>query len=379
MSEAAMVGNAIAGREAESVGIARPVERLRVGVVGAGAMGADHVRTLSSSVPAATVTRVYDLDGERALLTARPAGAALASSAEALVASSDVDAVVVASPDSTHADLVLACLAAGKPVLCEKPLAVTPEAALEVVRAEVASGRRMIQVGFMRRYDPGFLELRRVIGQGQVGSIRLVHAVHRNVSSSTSLDDATLVSGSMVHEIDTIPWLLDDELVGIRVESPLVTGFRDPQIATMWTRRGVMATVEVFVNAAYGYDVACEVVGTGGTAALSPGSSVSTRTAGRREHLIRSDFVDFFRDAYRAELSDWVHSVSTGAVKGPNAWDGYVAAVAARAGIRSLATGFREPVEPGERPDLSATTPTRMQRVVTREPDRAGHNRGSLQ
>ncbi|MEU0314103.1 Gfo/Idh/MocA family oxidoreductase [Nocardioides sp. NPDC006273] len=349
-----MDANATTERGTERAGVARLSEPLRVGVVGAGAMGADHVRTLSSSVPAATVTRVYDLNDERALLAAQPAGAALASSAEALVASSDVDAVVIASPDATHADLILACLAAGKPVLCEKPLAVTPEAALEVVRAEVASGRCMIQVGFMRRYDPGFLELRRVIGDGQVGSIRLVHAVHRNASSSTSLDDATLVSGSMVHEIDTIPWLLDDELAGIRVESPLVEGFRDPQIATMWTRGGVMATVEVFVNATYGYDVTCEVVGTGGTATLSPGSSVSTRTTGRQEHIIRSDFVDFFRDAYRAELSDWVHAVSTGTVMGPNAWDGYVAAVAARAGIRSLASGLREPIEPGERPDLYA-------------------------
>jgi myo-inositol 2-dehydrogenase/D-chiro-inositol 1-dehydrogenase len=349
-----MASSAIEKLGARGAGLAT---RLRVGVVGAGAMGSDHVRTLSSSVPAATVTCVYDVDAERALMTARPAGAQVAASAKALVASSEVDAVVIASPDSTHADLALACLAAGKPVLCEKPLAVSPEAALEIVRTEVASGRRIIQVGFMRRYDPGFLELRRVIEDGQIGSIRVVHAVHRNAASSTSRDDATLVNGSMVHEIDTIPWLLDDELVGIRVESPLVEGFRDPQLATMWTRSGVMVTVEVFVNAAYGYDVACEVVGTRGTATLSTRSPLSTRTTGRREELITNDFVRYFRDAYRAELSDWVQAVATGSPRGPSAWDGYVAAVAAGAGIRSLASGLREPVEPGERPELYAPCP----------------------
>ncbi|MFI5425603.1 Gfo/Idh/MocA family protein [Aeromicrobium sp. UC242_57] len=73
-----------------------------------------------------------------------------------LIASRDVDAVIIASPDFTHADLTKACFAAGKPVLCEKPLAVTAADALSVVEAEVALGRRLLQVGFMRRYDPGF-------------------------------------------------------------------------------------------------------------------------------------------------------------------------------------------------------------------------------
>lgn len=337
-----------------------PTATLRVGVIGAGAMGADHVRTLASAVPAAKVTRVFDPDRERARRAADPAGAAIAAGPEALLESDDVDAVVVASPDPTHADLVLACVAAGKPVLCEKPLAVTPEAARQVVDAEVALGRRLIQVGFMRRYDPGFLELRRVVHEGQIGSVRLVHAVHRNAVSSTSLGDATLVSGSMVHELDTIPWLLHDELVGIRVESPLVDGFRDPQIATLWTRGGAMATVEVFVNAAYGYDVTCEIVGTGGTVTLAPRSAVSTRTKGHEGHALADDFVEHFKQAYRAELSEWVRSVVNGVQAGPSAWDGYVAAVAARAGIHSLATGLREAVEVGERPGLyGADSPER--------------------
>ena len=325
---------------------------LRVGVVGAGAMGADHVRTLTTSVPAARVTAVHDPDAGRAAQVAGLAGAAAVGDALGLIASDEVDAVVVASPDHTHAGLVLACLEAGKPVLCEKPLALTVPDAHRVVEAEAALGRRLVQVGFMRRYDPGFVELRRLVAEETLGDVRLVHAVHRNASSSTSTDDAGLVTGSMVHELDTIPWLLGDELVGIRVESPVAEGFRDPQVATLWTRNGSMATVEVFVNAGYGYDVRCELVGTRGSAALAPSAPVSTRIEGVDGRVVRADFVAHFADAYRIELDAWARAALAGTTTGPTAWDGYVANVAAAAGVAALRSGRREPVDPGPRPAL---------------------------
>lgn len=325
---------------------------LRIGVIGAGAMGADHVRTLTSSVPAARVSTVFDMDRDRAQSVASSASGVAAGSAESLIRSDDVDAVIIASPDFTHAELALACLAAGKPVLCEKPLAVTAAEALKIVQAEVDLGRRLLQVGFMRRYDPGFVELKRTVTDDVVGRVRLVHAIHRNASSSTSTDDAGLITGSMIHELDTIPWLLDDSIVGIRVESPVVDGFRDPQVATIWTAGGAMVTAEVFVNAGYGYDVRCEVVGSLGTAALVPTPPVSTRVAGVDGLPVRDDFVAHFADAYRVELAAWADAALTGSVTGPSAWDGYVANVAAEAGVASLASGARELVDPGERPPL---------------------------
>lgn len=335
---------------------------LRVGVIGAGAMGAAHVRTLAESVPGARVVRVFDHDTERGSLAAATSGAEVAVSAEALIGDAEVDAVVVASPDATHAQLILACLAASKPLLCEKPLAATAAEALQVVEAEVAVGRRLTQVGFMRRYDPAFVELRHTITAGSVGDVRLVHAVHRNAASSTSTDDAGLVTGSMIHELDTIPWLLDDQIVGIRVESPVTDGFRDPQLATVWTRGGVMASIEVFVNAGYGYDVRCEVVGSRGTASLAPSSPVSLRAAGTHGVAVRDDFVAHFADAYRVELGAWVHQVRAGepsgpsGLSGPSAWDGYLANLCAEAGVASLASGRREDVVPIERPALYSPT-----------------------
>jgi myo-inositol 2-dehydrogenase/D-chiro-inositol 1-dehydrogenase len=327
---------------------------LRVGVIGTGAMGTAHVRALAESVPATRVAAVYDMDTARAEAVAESVGATVAASAEALVASPDVDAVVIASPDSTHADLAIACLEAGKPVMCEKPLAPTTKDALRVVEAEVAGGRKLVQLGFVRRFDPGFRALRTTIADGVLGDPRLVHAIHRNATNATSTDDATLVTGSMIHEFDTVAWLLDDPFTSIRVESPVTEGFRDPQLATLWTAGGVMVTAEVFVNASYGYEVRCEVVGTKGTASLVPTAQVSTRVAGVNGLPVSSDFVAAFADGYRLELAAWAAAAARGTVDGPSAWDGYVANVVAEAGVASLGTGRRESIDAGERPSMYA-------------------------
>lgn len=329
-------------------------QRLRVGVVGAGAMGASHVATLAAGVPAAQVTRVFDMDTARAKEIASSVGAEIADSAESLVTGSDVDAVVIASPDFTHADLAVACIAAGKHVLCEKPLAVTADDARRVVDAEVGLGRRLVQVGFNRRFDPGFLDLKASIDDGTLGEVRVVHGIHRNASNSTSTDDAGLVTGSMIHEFDTFRWLLDGEIVGIRVESPIVDGFRDPQVATLWTSGGQMITAEVFVNAGYGYDVRVEVVGTGGSASLEPRTPVVRRIAGTGGSTIGSDFVAHFIESYRLELAAWAKASLAGSVVGASAWDGYVANLVAASGVRALGSGVREAVDVPERPGLYA-------------------------
>lgn len=324
--------------------------RLKVGVIGAGAMGASHVRTLGTAVPSAELVSVFDMDTERAKQVAGEFGGTAADSPEALIAA--VDAFVIASPDFTHADLAVAGIQAGKYVLCEKPLAVTADEARRVVDAEVAAGRRFVQVGFNRRFDPGFVSLKGSITDGTLGTVRLLHGIHRNAVNTTSTDDATLVTGSMIHEFDTFRWLLDDEVVGIRVESPVVEGFRDPQVATLWMQDGQMITAEVYCNAAYGYDVRVEVVGTGGSAMLEPRTPVVRRIAGQGGSSIGSDFVEHFIESYRLELAAWAEASLRGEVLGASAWDGYAANVVAAAGVSSLQSGERRPVEVPAAPDL---------------------------
>ena len=190
------------------------------------------------------------------------------------------------------------------------------------------------------------------IDSGAIGDVRVVHNVHRNASSHTSATSTGIVTGSMIHELDTIGWLLDDTVASIRIESPVLEGLKDPQLATIWMSRGTMVTAEVFVNAGYGYDVRCEVVGTAGTASLGPTSRISTRVAGVEGVAIRDDFVAHFADAYRIELASWALQALNGTQSGPTAWDGFVANLIAEAGVASLSSGDRETVSLPDRPSL---------------------------
>src|SRR5271170_5471366 len=110
---------------------------LKVGLVGCGVMGADHARLLCGDTPDATLAGVYDADRERAAVVAAGApGARVFASARELIGDPKIQAVVIAAPDSTHAELAIACIEAGKPALCEKPLAPTPEECRAVMAAE---------------------------------------------------------------------------------------------------------------------------------------------------------------------------------------------------------------------------------------------------
>jgi myo-inositol 2-dehydrogenase / D-chiro-inositol 1-dehydrogenase len=330
------------------------MDAVRVGVVGAGVMGTSHIRTLASWVPDAVVSRVYDAAVPRAKEIAAEVGATAADSAQALIASSDVDAVLIAAPDPLHAELALACLDAQRPTLCEKPLATTVADSRRIVEAESALGRRLIQVGFMRRYDPAFVALRELVAGGGVGNVRVAHCVHRNAQAHPSATSEGIVGNSMIHELDSVPWLLDSPLTAVTVLSPRVPegALRDPQIAILETATGVLVTVEVFVNAGYGYDIQCEVVGDGGTAWLTPPYGLGRRQTGVDGIAVSADFVARFADAYRIELRAWVESVRAGAATGPSAWEGHLANLAAAAGVESLRSGQRVAIADEARPEV---------------------------
>jgi len=315
-----------------------------VGVVGAGVMGAEHVRRLAGEVEGAAVVAVADADAERARAAAAAAGARASADPLALIRADDVDAVVIASSDATHAAFVFACLAEGKPVLCEKPLATTAEASLELAETEAAAGRRLVQVGFMRRFDPAYAAVKHELDAGRLGGLLLMHCAHRNASVPPAYTSEMLITSSLSHELDVVRWLTGEEIAAVTVLAPrssaLAGGIRDPQLAILETVGGVLVDVEVFANARYGYDIRCELVGEQGTAALP--------------EAVAPGFVERFADAYRLELQQWVAAVERGAPAGPSAWDGYAASAAADACLASLAGGTRVDVRLAERPALYA-------------------------
>ncbi|MFC7404576.1 Gfo/Idh/MocA family oxidoreductase [Georgenia alba] len=326
---------------------------MRIGVVGLGAMGTSHIETLRQHLPEVVVSAVHDADRRRSAAVAAELGAAQATDPQDLVGA--VDAVVVCSPDETHTEIVLACLAAGRPVLCEKPLGVTAEESRAVVAAEVAAGGRLVTVGFMRRFDPGYAELRRAVADGTVGRPVLVHNVHRNLAPHPSATSEGLVVNSMVHELDLLPWLVGGAVTSLAVRSPRTDGLRDPQVALVEIDGGrVLATVEVFLAARYGYDIRCEVVGTDGTVELRPPGHLRHRVGGTAGTAVPTDFRERFAEAYRRELIAWVHAAEHGGATGASAWDGHVANLVSAAGVRSLRTGEPVDVTAEAVPDLYA-------------------------
>src|SRR5918999_3569577 len=313
-----------------------------IGVIGAGVMGAEHVRRLATEVNGADVAAVADADLPRATAAASAAGGRAHADPIALIRSDDVDAVVIASADATHADFVLACLAEGKPVLCEKPLATTAEASLLIAEAEAASGRRLVQVGFMRRFDPAYTAMKRELDEGRLGDTLLVHCVHRNASVPPTYTSEMLITSSLTHEIDVVRWLMGEEIVMATVLAPRsssrAAGIRDPQLVILETEGGVLVDVEVFANAGYGYDIRCELVGEVGTASLP--------------EAVAPGFVERFADAYQIELQHWVDAVADGGPTGPSTWDGYAANAVADACLASLSEGRPVEVRLAERMEL---------------------------
>lgn len=320
---------------------------LSVGVIGTGVMGAEHVRILREETAGARVVAVCDADADRARAVAGDGEAF--TDPLALIQDQRVQAVVIASPDATHADLALACLAAGKPVLCEKPLAGTAEEALRVVQAEVQLGKRLVQVGYMRRFDPAYVEMHRARASGAIGDAVLLHNTHRNAAAPDWFTGAMAVTNSFVHEIDISRWLLDTEPTQARISA---APGGDPLMITLETESGAIVSTEVYMNAHYGYHVHAQLVGRDGTIEMSAPTVTLTNHGRQHGHVWPENWVPRFRDAYRIQMNAWVRSIADQRPVGASAWDGYVATAIAEQVVTALQTGEPARLFLGARPNL---------------------------
>lgn len=310
---------------------------VKIGVIGTGAIGQDHTRRINQVLSGGKVVALNDVNraNAEACLAQYAPDAQIFDDPIALINDPNVDAVLVCSWGQTHEEYVLATIAAGKPCFCEKPLATTAAGAEHIVKAEVAAGKRLVQVGFMRRYDPGYLALRRAV-KDVTGAPLMVHAAHRNQRVGENYTTPMAIHDTLIHEIDVLRWLLDDDYVSAQVFFPRKTPrahekLRDPQIVVLETKKGVVIDVEVFVNSHYGYDIQCEIVGEDGIAKLPEPMSIQTRSNAALSNPILTDWKDRFIDSYDYELADFLKAAAQGTAAGPTSWDGYAAAVTADA------------------------------------------------
>jgi myo-inositol 2-dehydrogenase/D-chiro-inositol 1-dehydrogenase len=327
---------------------------LKIGVIGTGAIGQDHIRRITNVLSGGEIVAVTDVNQEQAkqVVEVEKLNAKVYEDGHALIQSEDVDALIVTSWGPTHEEFVLAAIKAGKPVFCEKPLATTAEGCKKIVDAEMAYGKPLVQVGYMRRYDKGYQALKNALDHQKIGEPLMVHCAHRNPTVPDTYIGDMAITDTLVHEIDVLRWLLNDDYASVQIVTPRTSslaknGLKDPIMVLLETKKGIRIDVEVFVNCQFGYDIQCQVVGETGTANLPEPSSIIMRSEAKLSTEILVDWKDRFIESYDIELQDWINSTKKGIVSGPTAWDGYVVAVVSDACVEarnskeivSIATG----------------------------------------
>jgi myo-inositol 2-dehydrogenase/D-chiro-inositol 1-dehydrogenase len=331
---------------------------LRVCVVGAGKMGADHIERLTRRIAGAEVSVVVDADISRAkkAVEAIPSALAVSDIGQALDRG-DVNAVLIATPGFLHRDMLLQVREQDLPILCEKPLTPDAPSSWEILEAEQRLGKKRIQVGFMRRFDAEYQRLRAIITSGDLGELLMLHCSHRVPETPHDFTNEMLINDAVVHEFDVIRYLTGEEIKNVQVRLGRASrhshsGQHDPQHVLLEIENGVLADVEIFVNTKFGYQVATQAVFEEGIVNIGEDGGPYVRSAGRWGGEITPTFVERFGRAFDTEVQRWVNAAKRGEVDGPTAWDGYATAACCEAGVAAQQSGQKVEISLKTKPSI---------------------------
>lgn len=299
------------------------MRKLGVGVLGVGEMGKRHAENLRRLVPEARLVAVADLFPGRAQQTAEELEVEKHfSGLDAMLACKELDAVVIATPDKFHGTSITAAAQAGKNILCEKPIALTIAEA-ETAVAEVTKAGVRMQIGFMRRYDPGYAAAMKRIEAGEIGEPVIFKSVGRDkdappISAFRSGINGMLFYTNTIHDFDLARWLMRDEVTEVHAHTtcairPEVAHYGDvvASVVNLKFDRGAIGNVESYQQAVYAYDVRTEIVGSKGAifvGTLRKTPAVFLSASGGQQNLA-DHFLNSFADAYVLEMRDFVHNV----------------------------------------------------------------------
>lgn len=324
---------------------------MRMAVIGCGRIGRMHAANIRLH-PETVLATVFDEHGPSAERTAAANGCAVASSAEEIFASPDVDAVLVASITETHADYIERSVVAGKPVLCEKPIDLDLDR-VNACAAVVAGSRVPVQIGFNRRFDPGHRAARDAAANGDIGALHQVVITSRDPGMpprSYYESAGGLLRDMTIHDFDLARFMLGDEptevmaVAGRLIDPAMMDELDDHDTAMiiLTTADGKQCHINNSRTSTYGYDQRVELLGSEGLLSadnmLENTVSKATRagvTSGKPEFF----FLERYMRAYAAEWAAFVEAVTKGGEVPVTLRDGISALAMAEAATESARTG----------------------------------------
>lgn len=319
------------------------MDHIKLGIIGIGAMGLQHAINVHFHSGESDVAGIYEPDDKRASSALEILNkASRFKDPFELIDSDKINAVIISSPDASHAALVLACLDVKKPVFCEKPLATTTEDLIKILSKEDEIGKKYVSVGFVRRFDSYHVAVKNLACSAEIGKPLLWKGVHRNASAHYDNSGAFILNNSAGHDVDSARWLLGSDVKSIQVKGiksreEYPDTAQDLLFLQMEMLNGTLAIGEVYVNVDYGYEVITELVCQKGTVTTGQADKAILRCKNNRSMYMTSDFRSYFAEAYLAEITSWIDSINKDQVfTGANAWDGYEAAIVTIAGGTSL-------------------------------------------
>jgi myo-inositol 2-dehydrogenase/D-chiro-inositol 1-dehydrogenase len=326
-------------------------KKIGIGVIGVGVMGRGHALYLSQYVKDSKVVAIYDANISVANKVAKEVSKKskflpkVYNELSQIFSDSEVQAVIIASPDHLHARHLEQAINANKHVLCEKPLASTEKDARKVAKL-VRQSNSIVGLGFMRRFDQAYQKLKSEINTGKYGKVLQIRATSRNVSSPTATT-SMLLTNVAVHEMDIIRWLLGEEIVSVQVNFAKKTRkansyLSDPISVNCHTESGVLVTIDIFANSIYGYEVGMEVITENGSLVIENLGELSIaknfKLPARKSGNLHKDWMGRFKPAYIAELKAFVSSLKNKKLHKDFATieDGLAASIACGLGVKKL-------------------------------------------
>jgi myo-inositol 2-dehydrogenase/D-chiro-inositol 1-dehydrogenase len=323
---------------------------MRVAVLGAGRIGRIHGRNAARQ-PGIQLIAVADADPAAAEQLAQATGAQVRDVGGA-IESPDIDAVIIATPTTTHANYVEQAALAGKAIFCEKPVDLSSER-IEACLAVVRAARVPLMIGFNRRFDPNFAELQRRLVAGAVGDTEIITIISRDPSPPPAHYVAAsggIFRDMMIHDLDIARFLLgDDKAVQIYATGSVLidpaigeAGDADTAAVLIKTARGRICQISNSRRAAYGYDQRIEIHGSKGM--LRAGnvhkSTIDVaNSAGFQSDPVQDFFLQRYAEAYQIELATFVDCVKGGLSPSPTGEDGLAAQYLADAATASWKSG----------------------------------------